>query len=107
GPGAGAHGGNVIAAGPVDELLNPKSKLQNPKTTESITLKYRTGEYSILPPPSRRPVDPDKNCIELKGCRENNLKNLDVRIPLGGLIGITRVSGSRKSTLINQTQLPA
>jgi excinuclease ABC subunit A len=52
-------------------------------------------------------VHPEKAAIELKGCRENNLKNVDVRIPLGGLICITGVSGSGKSTLINQTLLPA
>ncbi|MDW8263212.1 MAG: excinuclease ABC subunit A, partial [Phycisphaerales bacterium] len=55
----------------------------------------------------RRPVHPDKACIELKGCTENNLKNISVRIPLGGLICVTGVSGSGKSTLINQTLLPA
>jgi excinuclease ABC subunit A len=98
GPGAGAHGGNVVCAGPVPEVF---------KHTESTTIKYLTGEYAILPPPSRRPVDVEKNCIELKGCRENNLKNIDVRIPLGGLICVTGVSGSGKSTLINQTLLPA
>ena len=50
---------------------------------------------------------PSKDCIEFKGCRENNLKDVDVRIPLGGLVCITGVSGSGKSTLINQTLLPA
>ncbi len=98
GPGAGAHGGNVVCAGPMPEAL---------RHTESITVKYLTGEYAIMPPPNRRPISPEKSCIELKGCRENNLKNIDVRIPLGGLVCITGVSGSGKSTLINQTLLPA
>ena len=98
GPGAGAHGGNLVAAGPVPEVFSQ---------THSTTIKYLTGEYAIVPPPQRRPVHPDKAALELKGCRENNLKNIDVRIPLGGLICITGVSGSGKSTLINQTLLPA
>ena len=98
GPGAGAHGGNLVCAGPVPEVFSNR---------QSITIKYLTGEFAITPPENRRPVDPDKSAIELKGCRENNLKNVDVRIPLGGLICITGVSGSGKSTLINQTLLPA
>ena len=98
GPGAGLHGGNVMCAGPMPSVLNQ---------TQSLTVKYLTGEYAINPPPSRRPVDPDRACIELKGCRENNLKDVNVRIPLGGLVCITGVSGSGKSTLINQTLLPA
>src|SRR6185312_9320063 len=85
GPGAGAHGGNVVCAGPVPEVFS---------NTQSITIKYLTGEYAIVTPASRRPLDLDKNCIELKGCRENNLKNVDVRIPLGGLVCVTGVSGS-------------
>jgi len=98
GPGAGAHGGHVVCAGPVPEVF---------KHSESLTVKYITGECAILRPARRRPVDPSKNALELKGCRENNLKDVDVRIPLGGLICITGVSGSGKSTLINQTLLPA
>jgi excinuclease ABC subunit A len=98
GPGAGAHGGKVVCAGPVPEVFNH---------TESTTIKYLTGEYAILPPPSRRLLDLEKNSVELKGCRENNLKNIDVRIPLGGFVCVTGVSGSGKSTLINQTLLPA
>ncbi len=98
GPGAGLHGGNVMAFGPMPDVL---------RQTKSTTVKYLTGELAIVPPPNRRPVDPDQACIELKGCTENNLKDVNVRIPLGGLVCITGVSGSGKSTLINQTLLPA
>jgi excinuclease ABC subunit A len=98
GPGAGLHGGNVMAAGPMPQVLSQ---------TQSLTVKYMTGEYAIVAPPTRRPVNPDLACIELKGCKENNLKDVSVRIPLGGLVCITGVSGSGKSTLINQTLLPA
>ncbi|HEY8746988.1 MAG TPA: ATP-binding cassette domain-containing protein, partial [Tepidisphaeraceae bacterium] len=98
GPGAGAHGGHVVCAGPVPDVFS---------NTQSITIKYLTGEYAIAVPAQRRAIDLDKNAIEIKGCRENNLKNVDVRIPLGGFICVTGVSGSGKSTLINQTLLPA
>ncbi|HEV7301177.1 MAG TPA: excinuclease ABC subunit UvrA [Tepidisphaeraceae bacterium] len=98
GPAAGSHGGQLIANGPMPDVLSQ---------TQSITIKYLTGELSIRTPDIRRPIDPDKNCIELKGCRENNLQNVDVRIPLGGFVCVTGVSGSGKSTLINQTLLPA
>jgi excinuclease ABC subunit A len=98
GPGAGSHGGNLMAAGPMPDVL---------KTANSSTIKYLTGEYAIVAPENRRPVDPDKSCIDLRGCTANNLRNVNVRIPLGGLICITGVSGSGKSTLINQTLLPA
>jgi excinuclease ABC subunit A len=98
GPGAGSHGGNVIAQGAMPDVLSQR---------KSTTVKYLTGEYQIIRPATRRPVDPNKRCVELKGCASNNLKNIDVRIPLGGLICVTGVSGSGKSTLINHTFLPA
>ena len=98
GPAAGAHGGNVVAKGKIPDVFKQK---------QSITIKYLTGELSIELPEFRRPVDPERLCIEIKGCTENNLKNVNVRIPLGGLICITGVSGSGKSTLINQTLIPA
>jgi len=98
GPAAGAHGGHVVCAGPFPEVL---------KNTQSVTVKYLTGEYAIMVPRARRALDPEKNCLELKGCRENNLKNVDARIPLGGFICVTGVSGSGKSSLVNQTLLPA
>jgi excinuclease ABC subunit A len=97
GPAAGAHGGEVVCHGPMPDVM---------KNTKSTTIKYLTGEYAIVAPRTRRPVNPDKNALELKGCKQNNLKDIDVRIPLGGVICVTGVSGSGKSTLINQTLLP-
>ena len=91
GPLAGDEGGRVMAYG------TPQEVMQNPN---SLTGKYLTGEYSIEIPTQRRKGN--KKYITIKGAKENNLKNINVKIPLGTLTCITGVSGSGKSTLINE-----
>ena len=90
GPGAGVHGGRVMAAGTPKEIE---------KNKESLTGAYLRGEQFIPTPKIRRKAP---NWMTIKGASENNLKKIDVRIPLGVFVGITGVSGSGKSTLINE-----
>ena len=94
GPGAGIHGGNIVAAS------TPKNLLKHP----TLTTEYITGKKEIPVPKQRRKGNGKK--IVLKGATGNNLKNVSVEFPLGCFIGVTGVSGSGKSTLINETLYP-
>ena len=91
GPGAGSHGGQIVAAGSLEEIC------ANP---ESITGQYLSGKKEI-PVPARRRAG-NGNVLAVRGATENNLKNVDVEIPLGTLACVTGVSGSGKSSLVNQ-----
>ncbi|MCH5315816.1 MAG: excinuclease ABC subunit UvrA [Eubacterium sp.] len=91
GPGAGVHGGELVAAGSVDDIINCE---------ESITGAYLSGKKEIPVPQNRRKGTGKK--LTVFGASENNLKNIDVEIPLGKFVAVTGVSGSGKSSLVNE-----
>ncbi len=91
GPGAGRHGGEVVFAGTVEDMM---------KCDASITGQYLSGKKKIPVPKERRKGD--GRYLEIKGAAENNLKNIDVKLPLGVFTAITGVSGSGKSSLVNE-----
>ncbi len=92
GPGAGVHGGHLVAAGTLPEILAHKN---------SLTGQYLTGELNIAVPKKRLKPTEEKGWLEVLGAKENNLQNIDVRIPLGTLTCVTGVSGSGKSTFVD------
>ena len=91
GPGAGVHGGNIVCTGNVEDIKNCEN---------SVTGAYLSGRRTIPVPQKRRDGNGEK--LVIKGARQNNLNNIDVEIPLGKLVCVTGVSGSGKSSLINE-----
>ncbi|NOX48946.1 MAG: excinuclease ABC subunit UvrA [Gammaproteobacteria bacterium] len=96
GPGAGIHGGKVVATGQIKDIIAAK---------KSITGQYLSGKKSIAVPAKRTPINPDQ-ILKLTGAGGNNLQQVSIAIPCGLLTCVTGVSGSGKSTLINQTLYP-
>ncbi|HEX8968404.1 MAG TPA: excinuclease ABC subunit UvrA, partial [Chloroflexota bacterium] len=96
GPGAGEHGGRVVAEGPIETIL---------ASPDSLTGRFLTGELAVPVPRQRRPGN--SRWVRIVGARENNLKDITAEIPLGRLVVITGVSGSGKSSLVTNTLFPA
>lgn len=96
GPGAGVHGGEIVAEGTVEDII---------ASERSVTGKYLSGEYTIDVPAKRR--EQTERVLKVRGARQNNLQNIDVEIPLGLFTAVTGVSGSGKSSLINEIVYPA
>jgi excinuclease ABC subunit A len=104
GPGAGEHGGHVVMTGHPSELIKPTTAKRRKESHVSHTTSYLTGARAIEIPDKRRISN--GNALVLKGASGNNLKNIELTIPLGLFVCITGVSGSGKSTLINETLYP-
>ena len=97
GPKAGVHGGRIVASGTPNEIMD---------NVNSITGAYLSGRKQIEIPKTRRPFDKSR-MLEIIGARQNNLKNVNVQIPLGNFVAVTGVSGSGKSSLVNEILYPA